>query len=167
MSSNKRIREESHRSSFMKEESKSALYQKAVRCVAELIEAEGLDVAERAVAEALATPRSEAFVKRYGVSLSQGAACLKRLTGGKHIGTVEHAIGAECRAPSADHDTLWLKGGKPHIYMSEPYSLGLKAIGKMHEVATALGLDVRVTADSPYFPGRTLQVLFTKENRHD
>ncbi len=26
--------------------------------------------------------------------------------------------------PGSDHTTRWLKGGKPHIYVTQPYELG-------------------------------------------
>src|SRR5688572_26730856 len=104
-------RKRSHLSTFLKRDHKSALFKEAVQGIAKLIEAEGLDVAECAIAEATAEPRSEAFAKKHGVKLSSVLPCLRRVAGGNHGGTEEHVKSPQCKAPGSDHATLWLKDG--------------------------------------------------------
>jgi hypothetical protein len=70
----------------------------------------------------------------------------------------------KCLPPSADHTTLWLRGGKPFCLVTQPYSLSWETMQQVVEWARALDLRVEVSSvASWHFPGWTLALIITAE----
>lgn len=83
-----------------------------------------------------------AWAEREGVVMSaDGHACLLRLThedgGDRHPGRCVYL-------PGSDHTSMWMKDGKPHVYVTQPYDLTLEALDDMFRVCRRLGLTLRV-----------------------
>ncbi len=70
-----------------------------------------------------------------------GHACLRRLT--DEAGAERHA-GPCVHLPGADHSSMWLKEGKAHIYVTQPYDLTQERLDEMFRVCRRLGLRLRV-----------------------
>lgn len=73
--------------------------------------------------------------------------------------------GCDChRPPGDDHGSLWLKDGKPHTYISQPYGLVQDQLREIVEFADAHGLRVEIgAARSFHFPGKTICVEYRRE----
>jgi hypothetical protein len=81
-----------------------------------------------------------AWMKREGVTLAERHYCLLQLT---EEGCRQ--VGAPCvHLPGCDHTTLWLKGGKPHVYVTQPYNLDQELLDDMFRVCRRHGLTLRV-----------------------
>lgn len=81
-----------------------------------------------------------AWMKREGVTQAESHACLLRLT---ELGCSRTAH-ACVYLPGSDHTTMWLKAGKPHIYVTQPYNLGQERLDEMFRVCRRHGLTLRV-----------------------
>ncbi len=84
----------------------------------------------------------KAWAEREGVTMSMdGHACLLRLThedgGDRHAGRCVHL-------PGSDHTSMWMKAGKPHIYVTQPYELDDERLDEMFRVCRRHGLTLRV-----------------------
>ncbi len=84
----------------------------------------------------------KAWAEREGVTMSMdGHACLLRLThengGDRHAGRCVHL-------PGSDHTSVWMKAGKPHIYVTQPYELDDERLDEMFRVCRRHGLTLRV-----------------------
>jgi hypothetical protein len=83
-----------------------------------------------------------AWATREGVKQDpSGHACLRRLT--DEAGAERHA-GPCVHLPGADHSSMWMKEGKAHIYVTQPYDLTLERLEEMFRVGRRLGLTLRV-----------------------
>ncbi|GFN22168.1 hypothetical protein [Thermanaeromonas sp. C210] len=104
----------------------SSPFHEAVQALERLAGEEGLEMAERAFATAVWEKRREAFAKRLGVKPTAGHVCLNRLVKGHCKGT--GLMFPKCFwLPVVNvHVSLWLRDGKPHVYVSQPYALTLK-----------------------------------------
>lgn len=141
----------------------SASYQRAVEALRLVAEEEGLDPAQRAVAEALSELRQAAWIKRHGLEQSDGSIHWLELLG-RRPGGEEQLL----RLPGDDHVSLWLKGGKPDVYVSQPYALGVDTLREMARMADDHGLDVHVDAKSSWwFPGHTLFIEWRRAHHKD
>ena len=142
-------------SRFVTKEERTEPYKKAVCALQELIEAESLGKAERAVAEALSEPLKRLYVKQRGVKPTSGRRVPSRLFGRRQ----------ECEPCRVwqDHPTLWIKKGHPYSYVSQPYCLSLKDMQEIVTYCAAHGLDAAIdAAGSWHFPGVTLLVEIKK-----
>jgi hypothetical protein len=102
-------------SRFMQEPSPE--YLKAVQVLRQLAQKESLDHALQAWAESCADERREAWAQSYGLKESKGHVCLTRFLG-------KQCDSVNClRAPGDDHRSLWIKHGKPVVYVYQPYGL--------------------------------------------
>jgi hypothetical protein len=80
------------------------------------------------------------WAEREGVTLTEDHACLLRLT---EAGC--RAPGRSCvHLPGCDHTSLWMKDGKPHIYVTQPYNLSIERLDEMFRACRRLGLTLRV-----------------------
>lgn len=94
-----------------------------------------------------------AWAQREGVTAADHHFCLTRLTaeGCRRAGDTCHHL------RGADHTSLWMKDGKPHIYVTQPYDLSLKRLDEMFRVCRRLGLTLRVdSAIAWHAPGAVL-----------
>lgn len=134
------------------------LYSRAVKALSLLCMAEGADAALRAYAEATWEEHQKQYAKKYGLKLSNGRICLARLLGKKCDYHSDHS-GIPCRPPGADHDSLWLKDGKPYVYVSQPYGLSAREMRELVSMCDRHGLEAYASAwPSWHFPGAVLTV---------
>lgn len=143
------------------ESNKSADYRAAVKALRKVISEESFDQAQRAVAEAFHRPVKEGFIEAYGFKESSGRPCLSRLLGGR-CAYPFHTRDKPCAPPSRDHESIWLKDGKPVVLVNQPYGLGTRDIVSMANLCETHGLDVSIRSSVGWhFYGRTVAVLFT------
>lgn len=142
----------------------STLYKKAVSILKELEEKEG--AADRAYAEVI-TKKREQFWTKAGLKQSTGHDCISRLMGvqcnqhGVFLGTYDWTKDDKpCQLPQAnDHLSMWLKDGKPFLYISQPYHINFEAISELVEFCNKFNLHADIDAGrSWWFPGSTLSI---------
>lgn len=132
----------------------SNAYKKLVTSIQQLMKEEGLDSVIRAYAEATCERHQEQYIKKYGLKASNSHACIGRLIN-KRCST----DGVPCRLPGGDHVSLWLKDGKPEVYISQPYHLSLDNMRAIVEFCDRYRLTVDIsTWPSWHFPGAVLTV---------
>lgn len=139
------------------ENGRTELYFKAVGALRALMEAQDEDAASRAYAEAVAEAYEASFARSRGLKPSQGHACVYRLIGRRCQGT-------HLAPPGGDHDTLWLKDGRPEIYLMQPYGLGWRKMRELIAFCLQHGLKADVDVwPSFHFPGHVLSVCLTRD----
>lgn len=143
--------------SFVSGQDRTAAYGSTVQALEELLRAQGLDVVERAVAEALWLSLRSEFAQRHDLRPGSGHACARMLTeGARHGG---YCLGD----PVREHCEIFMQGVDAKLYVAQPY--GPLRGGKLRDLlafSDENGLDVSVAAGSWHFPGRTLMVAFRK-----
>jgi len=143
---------------FVARSEQSEVYRAAVEAVSKLLGEEGLNHAERAIAEGIAMARFETFAHQHEVVLSDKIPCIWRLAKGR----CNHMY-PPCQPPHDDHGGLWLKNGKPYAYTSDVYYLTTDHIRDIYEFASEHDLDVSISSNrAMHFPGRSLLVMYTK-----
>lgn len=80
------------------------------------------------------------WAEREGVTASDGHVCLLRLTDG---GCSTPGRGCQ-QLPGRDHTSIWIKAGKPHIYVTQPYELSPESLDAMFRACRRLRLTLRV-----------------------
>ncbi len=136
----------------------SAVYLKTVAEIRKLAQAEGIENAHRAYAEATSEQYRRQYLKEQGLKPTAEHACINRLAGRRCI-----AGKTPCHIPGADHVSMWLKDGKPEVYISQPYHLSLKNMRALVELCDKHGLDANVsTRPSWHFPGAVLTIEIRK-----
>lgn len=137
----------------------SVAYLKAVEALNALLEAEGVGSVERAFAEASHTGRQQLFQQRHGVKQSQGQPWAGRLLGKLHSSR------SELENPrGTDHPSLWLRDGKAHMFMYEPYYVGHDGLRALVDYCERWGFEASITAEESFwFPGRTLAVVLRRK----
>lgn len=65
--------------------------------------------------------------------------------------------------PADDHFTLWLKDGRPEVYVSQPYDLSLDDLRQIVAACDQHGLTVSITTwPAWHFPSRVMQVEYRR-----
>lgn len=143
---------------FVAGKERTEAYLKAVEALSALLAAQGEDAVSRAFAEASAEARAEDFAKSRGLKRSGGRLCVHRLSG-------RQCDLRDCVPPAGDHDTLWLRHGKPALYLAQPYQLEWEDLKRLVEFCAANGLRAGVdTWPSFHFPAHVLSVHITKQS---
>lgn len=131
-----------------------------------LTEEAGADLTSRVYASAVAAGTCETWAKTRGLRLSPRHPCLGRLRDGRCWEVWEWRRGESakeripCQLPGADHASLWLKAGKPAVYVSQPYHLPWETLQEMMAFAERWHLMVDVESwPSWHFPSRVLTIL--------
>ncbi len=107
---------------FIERKNQSDAYRRAVQVLRDLAESESPDNAHRA-AEALAGISQRDWVKSQKVKKSNSSPNWRRLFGkGRWAPTLTNLD---------DHPSIWLRSGKPAIYVSQPYGLVTKALREL------------------------------------
>ena len=134
----------------------SRAYLKVVGVLKRLAESEGLDVAQRAVGEALSEQIRQNFIEIGKVKESRTRyPHWQKLKGRKSYD--RKSIGY----PLDDHETLWNRDGEPWTYVSQPYYLTEKELRKIVDRCDKENLNAVIRADkSWHFPGRTFLVCY-------
>lgn len=144
---------------FMDAKGRTELYLKAVGALRALMRDQDTDAASRAYAEAVAETYEADFAKKRGLKRSQERACVLRLTS-------QRCPGEHLAPPGGDHDTLWLKDGRPELYLMQPYGFGWD---KMRElVAFCLQHGLKADVDiwpSFHFPGHVLSICLQRDKK--
>ncbi len=144
----------------------------ARKALQDLVDVSGTDTVSRLSAEFTAPSAVEAW-RSWGYKLSSGTPCVCRLIHGgggcTQWSTRVPESSYKHEVPGADHTSLLLKGGKPALLLTQPYSLSHEDIQELVAFADKSGLEISIRADvSTHFPGHTLAVALTKkkENPH-
>jgi hypothetical protein len=142
-------------------------YRALVAAVRRLAVAEGLDTASRAYAEATYDLKEQSYAASRKVRRSQGHPCIRRLLG-KRCDGWNRPDGIACESPVSDHDTLWIKDGKPEVFLAQPYGMGLDAMRNLVRLCDAHSLYANVDAwPSFHFPGHVLSVEIKRRSPSD
>jgi len=143
----------------------SPAYRRAVQALRALGESEGVEMVTPAFAEAAAPLRREQFQRIYRVKRTQGRDWVGRLLGKRYDPIVEgNPSIAKFKFPGGDHESVWVRNGKPFLYVSEPAQIHLDKLREMVRFCDAHGLDVTITGwRSMWFPGANVAVVVRKK----
>jgi len=143
----------------------SPAYKNAVAVLKKLAEDESLDSAHRAYAEAVWEQCKKQYISKHGLKPSGGHPCVSRLIG-RRCSALPGGGSSPCRIPGWDHMSLWLKDGKPEVYVSQPYNLSLNEMRELVRFCDEYGLTTSVGMwPAWHFPGGVLMVEVKKANR--
>lgn len=101
-------------------------YERAVKALHQLVEAEGSDVARSAYAEVMSNILRKEWAVSRNLSESKGHKCVPKILGNRC--TAEWEDEMPCFPPAEDHASTWLREGKPIARISQPYALHLGAL---------------------------------------
>lgn len=136
----------------------------AVKILKALQETEGGDSALTAYAEATHKDNKEAYLDRYGLKSTSGARCIRRLNGERCKRGYQFSR-CECTPPADDHPEMFIKDGEAHVYVSQPYSLGLEQMRDIVAFCDRHNLEVWIQAGPAWhFPGGVLHVEYKKRD---
>lgn len=141
-------------------EKRSEVYIVAVEALRLLYKEEGYPGIESASAEVLGDVILSEFIAREKVKLSGGRCSPLRLIE-KH----PRYDSEDFYFPGDDHGTLWIKKGKPHTYVTQPYPFGEGKMKKMVEYCERYNLNVTVKATSWHFHGATLRLDIERKKK--
>lgn len=141
---------------FMDVKGRTAAYTQALGAMRALMEVQGADAVSRAYAEVVADKHREIFATSRGLKESDGRLCVQRLVG-------KQCNLQDCMPPGGDHDTLWLRDGKPALYHMQPYGLSWDDMKKIVAFCERRGLQASVAAwPAFYSPGTVLSISIEK-----
>ncbi len=130
-----------------------------LRAVAVLNGLESADQRTRAYAQASYAEIKAAYIERHGLKPTTGAKCVCRLI--SKDGRC-HCNGSMI-VPGSDHSSLWLKDGKPYVYVTQPYHLDFKILQELIRFCDDNGLTASISPDYAWhFPGSILFVEIKK-----
>lgn len=142
---------------FVVGQDRTVAYIQALEALRALMVAQGSGVVSRAYAEVVADEHREDFAKSRGLKQSDGRLCVQRLIG-------KQCNFQDCAPPAGDHDTLWLKDGKPALYLMQPYGLAWEDMKALVTFCGRRGLKASVDAwPSFHFPSWVLSIEIEKE----
>lgn len=134
----------------------SDAYAAAVDALKALVEAEDIDVAYRAAAEALSGPKETEWRKHEGMSRCKAKTHWRGLLG-------QQPEDFEDGLPGDDHTSLWSKNGKPRLYVSQPYRLEFETTRDMVRKADEHSLEFSIHPNqSWHFPGYSTAVVWKR-----
>jgi hypothetical protein len=140
----------------------SAAYCETVAQIKALIEAEGVDNASRACAEAMRDALKACYAARVKAKPRETPhTCIRRLQGKRSCGGGNlHAM--VDRPPRTDHATEWHQAGKTVSIVSHPYGISLKDMRDIVSYCDQHGFDAQIDASSWYFLGHTVRLEWRK-----
>lgn len=142
---------------YVDQQFRTPVYEKAVAALVALRE-EDPSLMSAAYAEAATTYKEQAYCRKHGVNRSRAGNTFDRL-----IGRRKDYGYSSLWQRWMDHPSLWLKGGRPHIFVGQPYGLTLRDLQEIVALCDEYGLTAEVDAGlSWWYPGSTLLV----EMRH-
>lgn len=124
----------------------------------------------REVARASRKDWKQQYALAHGLKESPvGKACISRVIGtqcSSHTG--RWGVEGPCRPPGADHVSLWLRGGKPYVYVFQPYGLDNRTLVQLMEFCQKWGLVCDISSlASWHFYGHTLLVEIRRAERNE
>jgi hypothetical protein len=142
------------------ENKRTARYEQAVAALQALLEEGGLDAVSRAYGEATWQEEERQFRVINKLTPLKGHRCVPRLRGQRCPGKYHYMWD---KVPVQDHSSDWKKDGKPYCVVSQPYpplsTEDLKAILDF----CGDDLEVSISTDSWWFPGRTLRIVYYRK----
>ncbi len=112
----------------------------------------------RATAEEKAE-RLRAWASREGVTRSKGHCCLRRVATGRcGIGDCPHL-------PGSDHTSVWIKEGRPHIYVTQPYHVSDATLTQMIRTCRQWGLMLRIDSAPAWHNEYALLIEVLREDQ--
>ena len=158
---------------FIKPESRSEAFDRAVKALIVVLEKEGLDTAQRAAAEALSEGMQESqlladYADNSRASYAKGHPCISRIVG-RNCPTNRMRLtcpdGLGCRPPGVDHDSMILRNGRPEKFITHPYGLDEEQLREMLAFADRFSLEINIDGFSSHFPGRTIRVVWRRRTK--
>lgn len=75
--------------------------------------------------------------------------------------------GLEEKLPGSDHDSLWLKDGKPYVYVMQPYGIDMERLEKLIQICKKNNFTFFIDAHSFYNPSCTISIkLYQNDDKH-
>lgn len=143
---------------YVDEEHRTPAYEKAVAALIALRE-EDPGLMTPAFAEAATTYKEQVYRRRHGLNKSRAGNTFDRLIGKRTYFGYNNLW-----QRWMDHSSLWLKDGRPYLFVGQPYGLTLRDLREIAALCDEHGLTAEVDAGlSWWYPGRTLLV----EMRHE
>jgi excisionase family DNA binding protein len=144
----------------------SNLYLQVVEIIRMLIDHEGIDHAQRAFAQA-AFLAIRSYVTSHLKPRSGSHVCHHRLLGKKKCpDTFEHPCDSP-NFPGQDHISEWTRDGKTVKIISQPYGLSYETLRETVKYCEKHGLRADISPESWHFPGRTLRIDYSVNNKPD
>jgi hypothetical protein len=141
----------------------SPAYDAARRALAQVLEDEGLDAVERAVADATWAAR----LARFGDGKSgpgDAHVCLHRLLGERCPDSRKRSCDSPPRLLTGQHTSEWQQNGHTVAIVSQPYALAHDDLQGYLAVCARHGLQLTVSAETSWhFPGHSLAVILTRD----
>lgn len=143
---------------YVDESRRTPAYEKAVAALIALRE-EDPGLMTPAFAEAATTYKEQVYRRRHGLNKSRAGNTFDRLIGKRTYFGYNNLW-----QRWMDHSSLWLKDGRPYLFVGQPYGLTLRDLREIAALCDEHGLTAEVDAGlSWWYPGRTLLV----EMRHE
>lgn len=141
----------------------STVYEKAVLALHALLETEGADRVRRACADVTSEVNKKRFAEINGLKQARYAE-LHRLMP-KPVRNPMDRILINNGSNFIDHPSLWLKDGKPVIFLSEVYEMNEEKIGELSSFCEKNDLRWIVRAlPSAHFPGAIMTIIICKKD---
>jgi len=109
----------------------------------------------------------KAWAKKHGLKeQTQYPFCVHEITGRKckheYRGICSCGPSIDfCTPPHGDHESMWLKDGKPHVFVSQPYGLSHNKLMDILQYCEMAGLELTITSyPAWYYPGHVLFLEF-------
>ncbi len=145
--------------STISSKAKKNLIAAAKTALENLIQVLGAGAATRVFADAVVNERRQNFCRLNGVEQMHIGDYIDQMQGKKRppISKIP---------PATDHPSLWVKGDKPFLFVSQPYKLSLDDIRQIVKHCDDLDLNAEISAGlSWHFPGKTLLVAFQPKEK--
>lgn len=116
----------------------------------------------RIVASVIWRKRRENFVKGHAVSEIGGMGQFVMVPGSLASQSHDPAEFPHHTRMALDHRTAWRRNGKPCLVISEPYFASKDELRELIAYCDTYGIDFQVDAESMYYPGHAIRILFKK-----
>jgi len=121
---------------------------------------------DQVFATALGARLEAEWAKTNGLTRAKGHPCVHRLLD-FHCAPAM-AESCDCVPPFTDHPSLWMKDGKPHCLVSQPYEMDMESIEDITAFCKQHGLSFTIDAYPAFhFPTRALFVVFQPAEKSD
>lgn len=145
----------------------SAAYKAVIQAARDLAIAEGEEMAQRALAEAMIEYNQKAFISREKVRQKDGThVCTDRLQGAQRCKGSRSTTYCDSPygLPGADHLTEWVQAenGQTIAITSQPYGLSYKHLREIVKYCKQHNLEAEIDAGSWWFPCRTIVLIYKR-----
>ena len=142
----------------------SSIYGSAVAALKVLLEAEDADRVRRACADATSKVNEKTFAEINGLKKTANCSISRMML--KPERDISERMALDCM-PFIDHASLWLKDGKPAVFLSEVYQFDSRKSEALNSFCEANDLEWLISAlPSAHFPGAAVTIIISKKNIH-